>query len=90
MFLLLQFVLILLNLKLTVLGIVPSTPILIVPRRCDGFGEAVSSPHVPTSGRFTFSESAPSNNTGSTEVIPEQTLEFSQNDDNSTFYNQHF
>lgn len=36
-------------------GIVPSTPTLYVPRRTDGFGEAVSSPHVP-SGRFTFSE----------------------------------
>ncbi|KAF5304003.1 hypothetical protein FQA39_LY01788 [Lamprigera yunnana] len=63
-------------------GIVPSTPTLFVPRRSDGFGEAVSSPHVPTSGRFTFNESAPSNNSGSTEVVPEQTLEFS--DDNST------
>lgn len=37
-------------------GIVPSTPTLYVPRRTDGFGEAVSSPHVP-SGRFTFNES---------------------------------
>ncbi|KAF5305601.1 hypothetical protein FQR65_LT07681 [Abscondita terminalis] len=65
-------------------GIVPSTPTLFVPRRSDGFGEAVSSPHVPTSGRFTFNESAPSNNSGSTEVVPEQTLEFSHADDNST------
>ncbi|KAK4876820.1 hypothetical protein RN001_009326 [Aquatica leii] len=65
-------------------GIVPSTPTLFVPRRSDGFGEAVSSPHVPTSGRFTFNESAPSNNSGSTEVVPEQTLEFSHTDDNST------
>lgn len=38
-------------------GIVPSTPTLYVPRRTDGFGEAISSPHVP-SGRFTFNESA--------------------------------
>lgn len=36
-------------------GIVPSTPTLYVPRRTDGFGEAVSSPHVP-SGRFIFNE----------------------------------
>lgn len=40
-------------------SIVPSTPTLCVPRRTDGFGEAVSSPHVPSSGRFTFSESQP-------------------------------
>ncbi|XP_066254200.1 nucleoprotein TPR isoform X1 [Euwallacea similis] len=40
-------------------GIVPSTPTLFPHRRSDGFGEAVSSPHVPTSatGRFTFNES---------------------------------
>ncbi|CAH1134187.1 unnamed protein product [Ceutorhynchus assimilis] len=40
-------------------GIVPSTPTLFAPRRSDGFGEAVSSPHVPSSatGRFTFNES---------------------------------
>ncbi|XP_058789794.1 nucleoprotein TPR [Phymastichus coffea] len=37
--------------------IVPSTPTLFVPRRNDGFGEAVSSPQVPS--RFTFGE--PSN-----------------------------
>ncbi|XP_033209143.1 nucleoprotein TPR-like isoform X2 [Belonocnema kinseyi] len=35
--------------------IVPSTPTLFVPRRGDGFGEAVSSPQVPQ-GRFTFGE----------------------------------
>lgn len=40
-------------------GIVPSTPTLFVPRRTDGFGEAVSSPQVPSAGRFTFSESNP-------------------------------
>lgn len=34
-------------------SIVPSTPTLIVPRRNDGFAEAVSSPHVPQS-RFVF------------------------------------
>lgn len=39
-------------------SIVPSTPTLFVPRRTDGFGEAVSSPHVP-SGRFTFSDNNP-------------------------------
>ncbi|XP_014488152.1 PREDICTED: nucleoprotein TPR-like isoform X2 [Dinoponera quadriceps] len=39
--------------------IVPSTPTLFVPRRSDGFGEAVSSPQVPQ-GRFTFGDpSAP-------------------------------
>nr|CAH7750846.1 unnamed protein product [Callosobruchus chinensis] len=40
-------------------GIVPSTPTLFVPRRSDGFGEAVSSPHVPNAApaaRFTFGE----------------------------------
>lgn len=67
---------------LLITGIVPSTPTLFPPRRSDGFGEAVSSPHVPTGSRFTY-ESAPSNNSGSTEVIPEQTLEFSHTDDNS-------
>ncbi|XP_065160974.1 nucleoprotein TPR isoform X1 [Atheta coriaria] len=63
-------------------GIVPSTPTLATARRCDGFGEAVSSPHVP-SGRFTFMEStAP--NTASNDVLPEQTLEMTHADDNST------
>ncbi|EFN88236.1 Nucleoprotein TPR [Harpegnathos saltator] len=37
--------------------IVPSTPTLFVPRRGDGFGEAVSSPQVPQ-GRFTFGDSS--------------------------------
>ncbi|XP_011301181.1 nucleoprotein TPR [Fopius arisanus] len=40
-------------------SIVPSTPTLFVPRRGDGFGEAVSSPQVPQ-GRFTFGDSTPS------------------------------
>ncbi|XP_008561192.1 nucleoprotein TPR [Microplitis demolitor] len=40
-------------------SIVPSTPTLFVPRRGDGFGEAVSSPQVPQ-GRFTFGDSAAS------------------------------
>lgn len=47
-------------------GIVPSTPTLYVPRRADGFSEAVSSPqpqiHQQQSqqplARFTFAESA--------------------------------
>ncbi|CAN8000614.1 unnamed protein product, partial [Ixodes hexagonus] len=34
-------------------SIVPSTPTLFVPRRADGFAEAVSSPHVPHGG-FVF------------------------------------
>ncbi|KAF3420193.1 hypothetical protein E2986_05707 [Frieseomelitta varia] len=38
-------------------SIVPSTPTLFVPRRGDGFGEAVSSPQVPQ-GRFTFGDSS--------------------------------
>ncbi|KAI4471104.1 nucleoprotein tpr-related [Holotrichia oblita] len=63
-------------------GIVPSTPTLFVPRRSDGFGEAVSSPNVPTSGRFTFNESGSQNNT-SNEVIPEQTLEANLDDDST-------
>ncbi|GIY63121.1 hypothetical protein CDAR_492362 [Caerostris darwini] len=37
-------------------GIVPSTPTLYVPRRADGFAEAVSSPHVPQV-RFLFTSS---------------------------------
>ncbi|XP_035228552.1 nucleoprotein TPR-like [Stegodyphus dumicola] len=37
-------------------SIVPSTPTLYVPRRADGFAEAVSSPHVPQV-RFLFSSS---------------------------------
>ncbi|XP_068911983.1 nucleoprotein TPR-like isoform X2 [Tenebrio molitor] len=65
-------------------SIVPSTPTLFVPRRSDGFGEAVSSPHVPTSGRFTFNESIPPNTAGSSEVVPEQTLEVTNMDENST------
>lgn len=36
----------------------PSTPTLCVPRRTDGFGEAVSSPQVPSTGRF-FSDNNP-------------------------------
>ncbi|KAJ8942930.1 hypothetical protein NQ318_003815 [Aromia moschata] len=65
-------------------GIVPSTPTLYVPRRSDGFGEAVSSPHVPTSGRFTFSESVQTSMPGSSEIVPEQTLETGNLDDTST------
>ncbi|XP_046396406.1 nucleoprotein TPR isoform X2 [Ischnura elegans] len=38
-------------------SIVPSTPTLFVPRRTDGFGEAVSSPQVPTA-RFTFASTS--------------------------------
>ncbi|XP_071454346.1 nucleoprotein TPR isoform X2 [Hetaerina americana] len=38
-------------------SIVPSTPTLFVPRRMDGFGEAVSSPQVPTA-RFTFASTS--------------------------------
>lgn len=70
-------------------GIVPSTPTLYLPRRSDGFGEAVSSPQVPTSGRFTFNESTTLQSStsavagGSSEVVPEQTLETSLLDDNS-------
>lgn len=67
-------------------GIVPSTPTLFVPRRSDGFGEAVSSPLVPTSGRFIFNESVPASAVGSNEVIPEQTLEIANMDDNSEFF----
>lgn len=64
-------------------SIVPSTPTLYVPRRSDGFAEAVSSPVVPTSGRFSFNESgAPSGGPGSNEVVPEQTLEIANVDDN--------
>ncbi|XP_075224314.1 nuclear basket protein megator isoform X2 [Lycorma delicatula] len=53
-------------------SIVPSTPTLFVPRRTDGFGEAVSSPHVP-SGRFTFADnnSSPSTRAGVAQVASE-------------------
>lgn len=71
------------------IGIVPSTPTLFVPRRSDGFGEAVSSPHVPICGRFTFNETVPPSNIGSTEIIPEQTLEVANLDDNSMFSEMH-
>lgn len=50
-------------------SIVPSTPTLYVPRRTDGFGEAVSSPHVPSGGRFTFNE--PTRTNTSTEQVEE-------------------
>ncbi|XP_014606517.1 PREDICTED: nucleoprotein TPR-like [Polistes canadensis] len=46
-------------------SIVPSTPTLFVPRRGDGFGEAVSSPQVPQA-RFTFGDSSASNTASST------------------------
>ncbi|ODN06320.1 Nucleoprotein TPR [Orchesella cincta] len=39
-------------------SIVPSTPTLFVPRRSDGFAEAVSSPQIQPGGRFTFSSVA--------------------------------
>lgn len=67
-------------------GIVPSTPTLFVPRRSDGFGEAVSSPVVPTSGRFIFNEGGVQGAAGSNEVVPEQTLEIANVDDNSEFF----
>lgn len=44
----------------------------------------MSSPHVPTSGRFTFNEPGVQSNVGSNEVIPEHALELSSVDDNST------
>ncbi|KAF7268978.1 hypothetical protein GWI33_017962 [Rhynchophorus ferrugineus] len=76
-------------------GIVPSTPTLFVPRRLDGFGEAVSSPHVPSSvgGRFTFNETSQASGpiahgdphgSGTSEAVPEHRLEVPQADDNST------
>jgi hypothetical protein len=40
-------------------GIVPSTPTLCVPRRQSGFGEVVSSPHVPQARHFTFATTEP-------------------------------
>nr|XP_050852779.1 nucleoprotein TPR-like isoform X1 [Vespula vulgaris] len=46
-------------------SIVPSTPTLFVPRRGDGFGEAVSSPQVPQA-RFTFGDSSASGTASST------------------------
>ncbi|XP_050308541.1 nucleoprotein TPR isoform X2 [Anthonomus grandis grandis] len=69
-------------------GIVPSTPTLFAPRRSDGFGEAVSSPHVPSSatGRFTFNDAPLANvpPTRSEPPVPEHSLEVPQADDNST------
>ena len=75
-------------------GIVPSTPTLFAPRRHDGFGEAVSSPHVPSggAGRFTFNESplvagvgagGSGGVQGRREAVPEHRLEVPQADDDS-------
>lgn len=52
-------------------SIVPSTPTLYVPRRADGFSEAVSSPHpqLQQTARFTFAES---NRTASGSVATEE------------------
>ena len=49
-------------------SIVPSTPTLFVPRRGDGFGEAVSSPQVPQ-GRFTFGDSSAPTTASSTPAL---------------------
>ena len=55
-------------------SIVPSTPTLFVPRRSDGFAEAVSSPHVPPQ-RFIFSShgdsTAPSGQAGKCGYLPQ-------------------
>ncbi|XP_077291529.1 nucleoprotein TPR-like [Arctopsyche grandis] len=53
-------------------SIVPSTPVLYVPRRNDGFGEAVSSPLTisggsTADGHFTFNENNASANSGAME-----------------------
>lgn len=69
-------------------GIVPSTPTLFVPRRSDGFGEAVSSPQVPTSGGRLFTFGEPSHHAaGSSEAVPEQTLEVVGNTDDNSMIN---
>ncbi|XP_054265547.1 nucleoprotein TPR-like isoform X3 [Macrosteles quadrilineatus] len=70
-------------------SIVPSTPTLFVPRRTDGFGEAVSSPHVPSSGRFTFSDNnPPTTRAGVAQVASEgmddTRMDLSQLEDTST------
>lgn len=52
--------------------IVPSTPTLFVPRRGDGFGEAVSSPQVPQ-GRFTFGDAAAPTAASSTPLLANPT-----------------
>ncbi|XP_039285637.1 nucleoprotein TPR-like [Nilaparvata lugens] len=72
-------------------SIVPSTPTLFVPRRSDGFGEAVSSPHVLPSlaGRFTFSDnSSPSTRAGVAQVASEgmddTRMDLSQLEDSGT------
>ncbi|XP_049949748.1 nucleoprotein TPR isoform X1 [Schistocerca serialis cubense] len=51
-------------------SIVPSTPTLFVPRRSDGFSEAVSSPQVPQQQRFTFSETHPPSTSASRPSMP--------------------
>lgn len=59
-------------------SIVPSTPTLYVPRRADGFSEAVSSPHqqVQQAVRFTFAERSNANaNESLDEARSEQILE---------------
>jgi len=51
-------------------SVVPSTPKLILPRRNDGgFAEAVSSPQVPSSDRFTFGAGASGSSLSGPDVI---------------------
>lgn len=64
-------------------SIVPSTPTLYVPRRTDGFGEAVSSPHVPNA-RFTFGETLVAPRSSHSQVVDvndDSRLDLSQLDD---------
>lgn len=71
-------------------GIVPSTPTLFVPRRGDGFAEALNSPHVPQ-GRFVFvSSGQPAEGLGLSQLASEGNLgvddtnmDLSQFDDNN-------
>ncbi|OXU24549.1 hypothetical protein TSAR_006499, partial [Trichomalopsis sarcophagae] len=53
--------------------IVPSTPTLFVPRRNDGFGEAVSSPQVPQA-RFTFGDPSTSASVSSVQSLSTPTI----------------
>ncbi|CAG2100937.1 unnamed protein product [Medioppia subpectinata] len=69
-------------------GIVPSTPTLFVPRRGDGFADALNSPRVPQ-GRFVFSSSIPEAATLSglanetTLGVDDTRMDLSQFDDNN-------
>lgn len=62
-------------------GIVPSTPTLYVPRRADGFSEAVSSPHLQVTARFTYDSGARATNS---EGIDDTRVDLTQLDESGS------